>query len=102
MAFMKQIEEREIYFTNHALDRWWERCQENELHGRNESLDLLRQRLSGADYVNSVPEWSQVNDHHRASAKGFVKIDDESGFVIKQNPNGDRVAVTFLDRLPND
>jgi hypothetical protein len=97
--FVEQIESKQIYFSNHALDRWWERCTENKLNSRTEAMQMLRDNLKESEVSEIIPEWSQVNKQHRSKADHFIKIDNDSGFVINKNPNGDFVAVTFIDKL---
>ncbi len=97
--FSEEVKDRTIYFSNHALDRWWERCEGNELHGRSQALKMLRENLKESKVTEEIPEWSEVNKFHRAKADHFINIDSDSGFVINRNPNGDFVAVTFIDKL---
>ena len=97
--FSEKINRRTIHFTDHALDRWWERFDENEIAGRADALDNLRQSLKESSVSRELPSWARVNRYHRAIADHFVKIDDDAGFVINRNPNGDFVAVTFIDKL---
>ena len=102
MGFARTVDKKKIHFSNHALDRWWERCEENEIHGRNQALDLLDEKLDGKKIHSRIPDWTKVNKYHRATARGFIPVGRHSGFVVNQNPNGDYVAVTFMDKLPND
>lgn len=90
--FRKRIDRKTIFFTDHALDRWRERSGRNEIE--------LSQRLdNGPRLVRDIPEWSDVDRFHRARASGFIELDDNEGFVVNRNPNGDYVAVTYLDRV---
>jgi len=88
-----------FYFSDHALDRWWERCQENGMHGRQQAMDLLRERLDGARWMGrTVPAWTRLSKWNRARAEGFLALDDENGFVVNKNPGGgDYVAVTYIE-----
>ena len=96
--FMREVGRREIVFTDHALDRWWQRCEENEINGRREALRLLDSVMDFATWKHSIPEWAGLSIWNLARAEGFVYIDDYSGFVVNRNPNGDRVAVTYIEK----
>jgi hypothetical protein len=98
-SFTHEHGRRKIFFSDHALDRWWERCEQNDVHGRNEAMNLLRERLETAVWSRSTPGWAKISRWHRARAEGFLALDDVSGFVINRNPTGDRVAVTYIDSL---
>ena len=91
-----------IFFTDHALDRWWERCEANGLHGRQEAMNLLRVRLADATWKRDIPGWARISVWNRAKAEGWLGMDDESGFIINRNDKKERVAVTYLDRLHYD
>src|SRR4051812_28677636 len=100
MAFTHSLGRRRIAFSHHALDRWWERCEGNAIHGRNAALDLLRQKLDTARWSRSLPCWSRVSRWNQAIAEGFVYIDDDEGFIVNRSPEtGDLLAVTFIDRI---
>jgi hypothetical protein len=96
--FTYDLGRRTIFFSDHALDRWWERCRENEVHGRQEALDLLKQRLSEGVWTTSLPPWNMLNVWHQARAEGFIELSEESGFVVNKNPSRDLVAVTYIER----
>ena len=86
----------QIFFTDHSLDRWWERCEQNGLHGRVQALNLLREKLPDAEWQpKELPDWCRVSIYNRARAEGFLALDEDSGFVINRN-EVDYVAVTFL------
>jgi hypothetical protein len=99
-TFAYKLDRRQIFFTDHALDRWWERCQQNGLHGRQQAMTLLRERLGAARWTTEPPAWARLNLWHRACAEGMVVLDDDSGFVVNRNPQPDgsyqRVAVTYI------
>lgn len=100
--FIHKLGRREIFFTDHALDRWWERCEKNDIHGRQQALDLLKSSLDKAKWDRDLPAWSRLSRWNRAQAEGFVEIDEASGFVVNKNKqkNGyDRVAVTYIDNI---
>jgi hypothetical protein len=97
-GFSYKVGRRYIHFSDHALDRWWERCEENELHGRKAALQLLEERLLTARWSHVMPVWTRLSWWHHARAEGFVFIDEESGFVVNKNATGDRVAVTFVSK----
>ena len=96
--FKHKQERRVIHFTDHALDRWWERCKKNDVHGRKEALALLRERLESAKW-GSIPAWARLSLWNRARAEGFLALDEDSGFVVNQNGGAsrDRVAVTYIE-----
>lgn len=96
--FSCRVGRRTVYWTDHALERWWERCDANELNGHRAALELLRERLEGSRIKRDLPTWSRVTLYHRARAEGFVAIDEDSGFIVNRNPNGDYVAVTYIER----
>lgn len=96
-TFRHQQGRRLIHFTDHALDRWWERCEQNEIHGRQEAMDLLRASLDDAQWNRAMPPWNRLSIWHRARAEGFLSLTDESGFVINKNETGDLVAVSYIE-----
>lgn len=97
--FSEKINRKTVHFTDHALDRWWERYDPNEVAGRRDALEALREKLKGSQTSREMPPWARINRFHKAKADHFVNIDDEAGFVVNRNPNGDFVAVTFIDKL---
>lgn len=100
MAFTHNVGRRKIAFTTHALDRWWERCEANAVHGRNAALDLLRERLDAAQWSRSLPCWSRVSLWNEAIAEGFVCVGENEGFIVNKSPEtGDLLAVTFIDQI---
>jgi hypothetical protein len=96
--FSQKIGRKMVYWTDHSLDRWWERCEDNDRAGRQECLTRLRERLSEHRIERDLPAWGRVSLFHRARAEGFLYIDDDSGFIINRNANGDFVAVTYIER----
>lgn len=97
--FLHIHEKKKIFFTDHSLDRFWERCKENDVHGRQQALNHLRKRLADATWFVEIPSWTKVSDWNRERADGFLSLDENSGFVVNKNPSGDRVAVTYLENL---
>lgn len=97
-TFTHQHGRKKIHFTDHALDRWWERCKENDIHGRQQAMNLLRERLAQAKWT-SIPSWARLSLWNQARAEGFLAIDPDAGFVVNQNPNRDRVAVTYIENF---
>lgn len=97
--FSEKINRYTVHFSDHALDRWWERYDDNETKGRVDALEDLRDKLRSSRKSREMPPWARVNRFHRARADHFLEISDESGFVVNRNPNGDFVAVTFIDKL---
>jgi hypothetical protein len=105
--FKHNVGRREIFFTDHSLDRWWERCRFDKSVGRKEALALLEKRLDdGARWTTEAPAWSRLSLWHRARAEGFIYIDDDSGFVINRNRQEDgsyeRVAVTYVTNIERE
>lgn len=97
--FSENINRKTIHFSDHALDRWWERYEANEEAGRVKAMEALRDKLRGSRTSREMPPWARVNRYHKAVADHFVEIDSDSGFVVNRNPNGDFVAVTFIDKI---
>jgi hypothetical protein len=100
-TFNCQHGRRRIYFTDHALDRWWQRCKQNDVYGRQHAMDLLRSSLEEAIWSRSLPPWSRLSIWHQARAEGFLRIGDEAGFVVNRNENGDLVAVSYIESYLN-
>jgi hypothetical protein len=100
-SFRFKLGRKNLAFTDHALDQWWERCKQNSVKGRKAALALLADRLAEAQWTHSLPAWAHLKQWHIARAEGFVWIDEESGFVVNKEPGGDRVCVTFLQRYRN-
>jgi hypothetical protein len=96
--YRRTLGRREIIFTDHALDRWWQRCEENEVKGRRDALRLLDSAMEHATWRSTTPDWAGLSIWNLARAEGFVHIDENSGFVVNRNPNGDRVAVTYIEK----
>lgn len=98
--FSYKLGRREIFFSNHALERWWERCRKNKMVGHRESLQLLSLALESGRWSTELPAWSRVSLWNRAVAEGFVYMDADSGFVVNRNSHsGDRVAVTYIENI---
>ena len=98
--FSYKLGRRKIYFTNHALDRWWERCNKNKGLGRNESVSLLSEVLGKGRWTTEMPAWSRLSLWNRSIAEGFIYVDQDSGFVINRNRvSRDRVAVTYIENI---
>ena len=95
--FSYRVGRKTVFWTDHALDRWWERCGANHLNGRVAALKLLRERLEAQRLDRDLPPWGRVTQWHRARAEGFLYIDDHSGFIINKNPSRDLVAVTYIE-----
>jgi len=90
--FAKKINNIEINFSNHAITRWQERTKSTSL----KPLELL---LEDPKIENGAPEWCDINTHHQKVVHHSIFVDDESCFIVNKNPNGDFVAVTFIDKL---
>jgi hypothetical protein len=95
--FSFRVGRKTVFWTDHALDRWWERCGANHLTGRQAALKLLRERLEERRLERELPPWADVTLWHRARAEGFLYIDETSGFIINKNPSRDLVAVTYIE-----
>ncbi len=98
-SFSQKIRRKRVHFTDHALDRWWEREADNAPLGRQQALALLRERLNGSRACRDLPHWARVSVYHRAVADHFVDLGDASGFVVNRNSNGDLVAVTYINQV---
>lgn len=90
---------RRIFFADHALDRWWERCKDNGLNGRKAALRELDAQLAGAVLKRNLPPWLRVSAWHYGRSEGFIEIDESRGFVINKNPSRDLVAVTYIENI---
>jgi hypothetical protein len=98
-SFVKKVNRRIIHFSDHALDRWWERFRKNETGGRKEALELLRRSLEESREQKNTPPWYSPSLFHKATTHHFVSLDNgERGFVVMKNPSGDFVAVTYIDK----
>lgn len=96
--FSYRVGRRTVYWTDHALERWWERCEENECNGHRDAMGLLEEKLKCIWVDRDLPPWSKVTRWHRALAEFFIYIEDDSGFIVNRNPNGDYVAVTYIEK----
>ena len=96
--FRRTVGRREVVFSDHALDRWWQRCEQNETHGRRDALRLLDSAIQDATWSRSIPNWAGLSMWNLARAEGFVYLDEDSGFVVNRNPSGDRIAVTYIEK----
>lgn len=95
--FKHTIGRREVFFSDHALDRYWQRHLDDNPHaGRKECRETLDRELDGAFWMAGIPGWSRMTLWHRARCEGCVMLDDDHAFVINRNPSRDLVAVTFL------
>lgn len=95
--FSYRVGRKTVFWTDHALDRWWERCERNELAGRKAATKLLQESLKKRRLERELPSWADVTLWHRALAEGFIYIDERSGFIINRNPSRDLVAVTYIE-----
>lgn len=100
--FSYRVGRKTVFWTDHALDRWWERCERNHLNGRQAALRLLSERLENRRLERDLPAWSGVSKFHRWLADGFIYIDERSGFVINKNPSKDLIAVTYIEARDED
>lgn len=96
--FSRQIGRKVVHWTDHSLDRWWERCEENGHSGRQNALVRLDSKLNVDRIEPALPPWCRISRFHAARAEGFIFLDDDSGFVVNRNANGDYVAVTYIER----
>lgn len=85
------IGRRTIYFSVHAVERYYERSS-------SRSADELRAALAEARWSRALPRWVVLSTWHRARAEGAIVLNDEEAFIVNRNSNGDLVAVTFLSR----
>ncbi len=95
--FSRTLRRRTVHFSDHALDRWWER--DAQLAGcgagRRDALRRLDGALDGAQVRRDAPPWARLSLWHRARADMFV-LAAGGCFVVVANPSGDLVATTFL------
>lgn len=102
-SFTHQHGRLTIFFSDHALDRWWERCQANGGHGRQQAMDLLRNKLNEIaanpqkHLERTAPPWSHLSLWHQARAENYLMLASDSCFVINRNETGDLVAVTYIE-----
>lgn len=96
--FVGRVGRRVIFFTDHALDRWWERCRANHVSGRKAAMDLLREQLAGAVWHYKEPSWAYLSLWHRARCEGHIALDDQSAFIVNRNATGDLVAVSYIEQ----
>lgn len=92
-----QLGRRKIHFTDHALDRWWNRCEANNMNGRQAALGFLKEKLAESKWERSCPPWSRLKLWNKARAEGYIRIDENSAFVVNRNPNKELVAVTYIE-----
>lgn len=87
---------REVFFTDHALDRYFERTGKK-------NLSQLRKDLKLVTYDRREPSWMLLNPWHRARAEGFLLLGADSAFVCVRQSGGNRdalVSVTFMRDEP--
>lgn len=99
MAYFKyEVRRRTIYFSDHALDRYWQRYMDDNPHaGRKDCRQTLADEMASARWHRGIPPWSHMNLWHRARCEGVVYLDDDRAFVINRNPSKDLVAVTYIE-----
>lgn len=91
----RAVGRKTIHFSDHALDRWWEREQSVDGCGRSEAIRRLDAALSGTVEQRDAPTWVRVSQWHRALACGYL-VAANGAFVVNRNKSGDYVAVTYL------
>lgn len=92
-----ELGRRQIFFTDHALDRYWQRhLDDNPNAGRKQARAKLRQELPNATWQRTPPPWAYMTIWHRARCEGVVMMDEGRCFIVNKNPSGDLVAVTFI------
>jgi hypothetical protein len=98
MAFMKHtVGRKEIFFTDHSLDRYWERYVDQNPHaGRQQARESLMQELEDAELRRDRPAWARMSWWHAARCIYMLHLDDDRAFVINKNPSGDLLSVTYL------
>jgi hypothetical protein len=98
MAHIKhKLGRREIFFSDHALDRYWQRhLDDDPTAGRQECRERLRVEMETATWDRMPPVWSRMSRWHAARCEGVILLDNDHCFVINRNASGDLVAVTFL------
>jgi hypothetical protein len=88
-----------VEFSDHALDRWWERQQSEDGCGRQEAIRRLDAALAASRKDRDAPPWADLSLWHRARAEFFLHTSD-GAFVVNRNANRDLVAVTYLRPRP--
>lgn len=98
MAFMRhKIGRKEVWFSDHALDRYWQRYMDQHPHaGRKEARATLEQELDTAWMSRNQPPWARMSRWHAARLESLLFLDDGRAFVTVKNPGGDIVAVTYI------
>jgi len=98
-AFNAQVGRHTIHFSDHALDRFWERCCHEGYIGRREALLRLRAALAGLERIQrQPPPWLRTSWWNIARAEGYLVVLEDTCIVVNRNANGDRVAVTTIVR----
>lgn len=98
MAFLKhRVGRKDIFFTDHALDRYWERYADQNPHaGRKEARTMLMKELETAELRRDRPAWAKMSWWHAARCIYTLHLDDDRCFIINKNPSSDLMAVTYL------
>lgn len=96
--FARKVGRYHIAFTNHALDRWWERHHGEDPCGRRAAMDALDKALDKAERTTEPPPGSNLSLWHRARADHYLLCED--GFFVVNRGDGaggrDRVATTYI------
>jgi hypothetical protein len=89
---------RQIHFTHHALDRFWDSVPALACAGRRQALAELERQLQSATRDRQPPAWSVVTRFYAALTDHYLEV--ESGaFPVVRDPGGGFVAVTFLSEV---
>ena len=60
-SFVHTFGRRTVFFSDHALDRWWQRFHGDDCSGRQGAMNELRARLAGALVLTDPPAWARVS-----------------------------------------
>jgi hypothetical protein len=97
-VFVRKIGRYPIAFSDHALDRWWERHHGEDACGRRAALEALDRALDGATRTTEPPAGTSLSLWHRARADHYIVCED--GFFVVNRGDGaggrDRVATTYI------
>ena len=74
-SFAHNFGRRTIHFSDHALDRWWQRFHGDDCSGRQAAMSELRDRLADALVSHDPPAWARVSLWHRARAELYLLVD---------------------------
>jgi hypothetical protein len=91
------------HITGHALKRYLERVRPDLMdlpfqRARKLAYTEMRWRMAYAEWEREWPEWIGGRRAHADESVGFLRLDDNTIFVLSAEPSGERVVVTVLTR----